>query len=132
MYMYVQALKPHTFFMIPDFLFENVVYLLNLFCMYCISIFTRPLVFFPAGSCPTLWSFSLLSCRLQLSSLSLVLIDDRSSLSVECILEGWGNWEREAKGSVVVIEWVVLSPSILEVNSSSRASTSELRSINLL
>lgn len=36
-----------TFFMMPVFLLENVVYRRNLFSMYSILIFTRPLVFLP-------------------------------------------------------------------------------------
>lgn len=36
-----------TFFMIPVFRLENVVYRRNLLSMYSIFILTRPLVFFP-------------------------------------------------------------------------------------
>lgn len=57
--MYINSLdknqnKKHTFFIIPVFLFENVVYLLNLLPIYSIFILTRPLVFFPLGNnvCP--------------------------------------------------------------------------------
>ena len=82
--------------------------------MYCISIFTRPRVFLAADIGDLTPSFSLpFSCTLQLPSLSLML-EDLSSLS-GCILEGLGNWEMEAKGSVTVLIGLYLSPSILEV-----------------
>lgn len=38
-----------TFFMIPVFLLEKVVYLLSLLSMNSILILTRPLVFLPFG-----------------------------------------------------------------------------------
>lgn len=97
--------------MIPDFLFEKVVYLLSLFWMYSIWIFTRPLVFLPgAGFTPSLSPFG---CVPKLSSVSLML-ELLSSLSRSCILEG-EKWVME-KGSVEVWERLyTFSPSIVEV-----------------
>lgn len=79
----IRVLRFCTFFIMPDFLFENVVYLLSLFCMYCISILTRPRVFLP-GAGEGSEAFLSSPQGLVQESLSLTL-DLSSRVAVVCV-----------------------------------------------
>lgn len=73
--------------MIPDFLLLKVVYLRSLFWMYCISILTRPRVFFPgAGFGLSSSAGAFLSCGECTESLSLTLERSLSCVEVVCVV----------------------------------------------
>lgn len=118
----MHSLQSLTFFIMPDFLLLKVVYRRSLFCMYCISILTRPRVFFPGAGLGLLSAASLRSCGECTESLSLTLERSFSSMCwlVEVVAGGkivvvglyWGR----GKGFGAVLSpvvWLNLSPIIV-------------------